>query len=50
MSVKNDQIVKIGKDLFYKYGIKRVSVEEICAKANVSKMTFYKFYNNKGIC
>jgi len=47
MSKKHDQILRIGKGLFYKYGIKRVSVEEICAKANVSKMTFYKFYNNK---
>ena len=47
MSKKRDQILKVGKELFYKYGIKRVSVEEICKEANVSKMTFYKFFSNK---
>jgi AcrR family transcriptional regulator len=30
-----------------RYGIKRVTVEEICQKANVSKMTFYKYFRNK---
>jgi len=30
-----------------KYGIKRVTVEGICTEANVSKMTFYKFFKNK---
>lgn len=40
-------ILKTGKDLFWKYGIKRVTVEEICKEAGVSKMTFYKFFPNK---
>ena len=30
-----------------RYGIKRVTVEEICTRARVSKMTFYKFFRNK---
>lgn len=30
-----------------RYGIKRVTVEEICNRATVSKMTFYKFFRNK---
>ena len=47
MSKKVDQIMKVAKDLFWKYGIKRVSIEEICKEANVSKMTFYKFFSNK---
>jgi AcrR family transcriptional regulator len=47
MSKKLNQILKIGKELFYKYGIKRVSIEEICKEASVSKMTFYKFFDNK---
>ncbi len=50
MSVKNPKyqdIFKTGKELFWKYGIKRVSIEEICREANVSKMTFYKFFANK---
>jgi len=30
-----------------RYRIKRVTVEEICRRAGVSKMTFYKFFRNK---
>ncbi|MFL2632377.1 MAG: TetR/AcrR family transcriptional regulator [Candidatus Marivariicella sp.] len=35
------------KNLFFKFGLRRVSVEEICNKASVSKMTFYRNFNNK---
>lgn len=35
------------RDLFWKHGLKRVSVEEICEKAGVSKMTFYRHFDNK---
>jgi AcrR family transcriptional regulator len=41
------QIVDSAKSLYWKFGIKKVTVEEICDKANVSKMTFYKHFNNK---
>lgn len=44
---KYQSILKTGKDLFWKYGIKRVTIEEICKEAGVSKMTFYKFFPNK---
>ncbi|MCD6116697.1 TetR/AcrR family transcriptional regulator [bacterium] len=44
---KFDRIISTGKKLFWKYGIKRVSVEEICQHSNVSKMTFYKYFKNK---
>ena len=30
-----------------RFGVKRVTVEEICRTASVSKMTFYKFFSNK---
>ena len=33
--------------LFYRFGIKKVSIEEICKEAKVSKMTFYKYFPNK---
>ena len=46
-SPKFKQIVNTAKELFYKFGIKRVSVEEICQTAQVSKMTFYKYFPNK---
>ena len=44
---KYNDIVRTAKDLFWKHGFKRVSVEEICQKANVSKMTYYKHFPNK---
>lgn len=39
--------MKTGKDLFWKHGVKRVSIQEICKEAKTSKMTFYKFFDNK---
>ncbi len=44
---KQQDIFDAAKTLFWKYGIKKVSIEEICREANVSKMTFYKFFPNK---
>ncbi|MEN8202985.1 MAG: TetR/AcrR family transcriptional regulator [Bacteroidota bacterium] len=46
-SPKREQILKTGKELFWKFGFKRVTVEEICKEAGVSKMTYYKFFTNK---
>ena len=44
---KKEQILKTGKDLFWKFGFTRVTVEEICNEAGISKMTFYKYFSNK---
>jgi len=41
------QLVEAAHGLFWRYGIKRVSVEEICRAAGVSKMTFYNHFKNK---
>ena len=46
-SPKRDQILKTGKELFWKFGFRRVTVEELCREAGISKMTFYKFFSNK---
>lgn len=46
-SKKYSAIVSTAKDLFWKHGFKRVSIEGLCADAKVSKMTFYKFFPNK---
>ncbi|MCH8068940.1 MAG: TetR/AcrR family transcriptional regulator [Candidatus Marinimicrobia bacterium] len=46
-SPKFNQLMKTAEDLFMRYGIRRVSIEEICKTANISKMTFYKFFRNK---
>lgn len=40
-------IITAGKNLFWKHGIKKVSVEEICKKAGTSRVTFYKYFPNK---
>jgi len=46
-SAKFNLIVATGTDLFMRYGVKRVTVEEICKTAIISKMTFYKYFKNK---
>jgi AcrR family transcriptional regulator len=46
-SVKFDSIAGAAKKLFWKHGISRVTVEEICREAGVSKMTCYKYFKNK---
>lgn len=46
-TAKQGQILAVARELFWKHGIKRVSVEEICRTAGVSKMTFYRYYPNK---
>jgi AcrR family transcriptional regulator len=46
-SKKIVHLMSIAKTLFWKHGVKRVSVEEICERAGVSKMTFYRHFENK---
>lgn len=40
-------IMDTAKRLFWKHGLKRITVEEICKEAEVSKMTFYRNFENK---
>ncbi|MBK6979864.1 MAG: TetR/AcrR family transcriptional regulator [Cytophagaceae bacterium] len=35
------------RDLFKRYGLKKVSIEDICNSAEISKMTFYRNFSNK---
>ena len=44
---KRDLILETGKVLFWKFGYKRVTMEEVCKEAGVSKMTYYKYFANK---
>jgi AcrR family transcriptional regulator len=46
-SRKQELIIESAEKLFMRHGIKRISVEEICRTAQVSKMTFYKYFSNK---
>ena len=46
-SAKLQAILDAAKSLFWKHGIRRVTIEEICEVAGVSKMTYYKYFSNK---
>ena len=46
-NTKYQSIIQTGRELFWKHGIKKVTVEEICEQTPVSKMTFYKHFDNK---
>ncbi len=46
-SPKYLDILNAARRLFWKHGVRRVSVEEICREAGASKMTFYRFFSNK---
>lgn len=41
------KLLEGGRMLFWKYGFRKVSVEEICQSAGVSKMTFYRYFESK---
>jgi len=46
-SKKSTQLIETAKNLFFKHGVKRITIEEICKESNVSKVTFYKYFSNK---
>jgi AcrR family transcriptional regulator len=46
-SKKYVALLDTAKALFFKYGIKRVTIGEICEKSKVSKVTFYKYFKDK---
>jgi AcrR family transcriptional regulator len=47
MRIKEQAIMLAAASLFQRYGFHRVSVEEICRYASVSKATFYKYFKGK---
>lgn len=40
-------IIQTARELFWKHGFRRVTIDEICREAGTSKMTFYRFFPNK---
>ena len=48
-NLKLNQIITTSKNLFWKYGTARVTIEEICKESKVSKRTFYKHFKNKQV-
>jgi AcrR family transcriptional regulator len=44
---KRAQLLTAAKALIWKHGMRRVSIEEICKEAGISRMTFYKHFRDK---
>ena len=40
-------LLEAARTLFWKHGIRRVTIQEICSEPSVSKMTFYRQFTNK---
>lgn len=47
MDVIQDQIIKLAESLFVQYGIRSVSIDDICKKMSISKKTFYLYFKQK---
>lgn len=45
--MKKEQIIEATRKLFYKYGFKRVSMDEIARESGVTKRTVYMYFNSK---
>lgn len=45
--MKEEQIIEAARELFTSYGYKRVSMDEIAKKANVTKKTVYSYFKSK---
>ncbi|HPD19271.1 MAG TPA: TetR/AcrR family transcriptional regulator [Candidatus Goldiibacteriota bacterium] len=44
---KKNKILEASKNLFSKYGLKKTTMEEIAANANIAKGTIYNYYHTK---
>ena len=47
--MKKEDILKAAKELFSMYGYKKVSMNEIAEKANVTKKTIYSYFKDKEV-
>lgn len=45
--MSKDKIVEAARNLFYKYGFKKVSMDEIANEAGVTKRTIYMYFKSK---
>lgn len=44
---KKEMVIKSARELFTKYGYKKVSMDEIAKQANVTKKTIYSYFKDK---
>ncbi len=47
ISKSEKRLLETGRELFWKFGFRRVSVDELCSSAGVSRMTFYRYFQDK---
>lgn len=47
MDKQKKDILKTASDLFCKYGLKSVSIDDICSGLGISKKTFYNYFKQK---
>ncbi|MDR2839974.1 MAG: TetR/AcrR family transcriptional regulator [Paludibacter sp.] len=47
MSSVRENIIAIASRLFFEYGIRSVSIDDICSKLQISKKTFYSIFSQK---
>lgn len=48
MNEKKNKILKKAKELFFIYGVKKTTVEEIAKASNIGKGTIYIYFSSKG--
>ena len=46
---KKEEVINAARDLFTKYGYKKVSMDEIAKEANVTKKTIYSYFSDKEV-
>ena len=44
---KQQSLLAAGRELFWKHGFRRISIDEVCKVAGASKMTFYRYFPDK---
>ena len=44
---KQQSLLVAGRELFWKHGFRRISIDEVCKVAGASKMTFYRYFPDK---
>ena len=42
-----DRILNTARDLFFKYGLRNVTMDDISSEVGISKKTLYQTYENK---
>lgn len=46
--LKREQILQLSRELFMRYGIRSMTLDEVSNRAGMSKKTFYQHFANKG--